>query len=61
MVNENKWSKICFYWYFRLFPETIFIIKDAYALFTMLVKKTVSMLRLKLYNIVKTYLKSVTK
>ena len=39
MVNQNEWSKIRFYWCFGLFPETIFIIKNLYALFTMLVKK----------------------
>ena len=38
MVNINEWSKIHFYWYFGLFLETIFIIKNVYALFTMLVK-----------------------
>ena len=39
MVKKKEWPKIHFYWYFGLFPETIFIIKYLYALFTMLVKK----------------------
>ena len=38
-VNKNEWSKVHFYWYFGLFPETIFIMKSVYVLFTMLVKK----------------------
>ena len=46
MVNKNEWSKIHFCWYFGPFPETIFIIKNVYALFTMLVNKTVSVLTL---------------
>ena len=43
MINQSEWSKICFYLYFGLFPETIF---KLYALFTMLAKKTVSVLPL---------------
>ena len=39
MVNKNESSKIHFYWYFGLFPATIFITKNVYDLFTMLVKK----------------------
>ena len=31
--------KIRLYWYFGLFPETIFIMKNVCALFTMLVKQ----------------------
>ena len=46
MVNKNEWSKIHFCWYFGPFPETIFIIKNVYVLFTMLVNKTVSVLTL---------------
>ena len=40
MVNKNEWFKIHFYWYFGIFPETIFSIKNVYALFTMLVKNS---------------------
>ena len=36
IVNKNERSKIHFSWYFGRFPETILIIKNLYALFTML-------------------------
>ena len=37
--GKNEWSKIHFYWYFGPFSETIFIIKNVYVLFAMLLKK----------------------
>ena len=66
MVNKNEWSKIHFYWYFGPFPETIFIIKNVNALFTMLVSgfnvkiKTLKHCEnlLKLSNEIKQYVKN---
>ena len=42
MVNKNEWSKIRLCWSFGLFTETIFIMKNVYALFTVLVKNAFS-------------------
>ena len=42
MVNKNEWSKIRLCWCFGPFPETTFIMENAYALFTILVKNSFS-------------------
>ena len=58
MVNKNERSKVRFYWYFGLLPETIFkVSKPVYALFTMLVKKTLSVVNIKALKHCKNLLK----